>query len=51
MRRVLCLILLMGLLALSGTAITACTCQQEGAYEKCVEQGGALCLDIYPKCS
>ncbi len=25
-------------------------CQQVGWYEVCVERGGILCLDIYPKC-
>jgi hypothetical protein len=26
-------------------------CQPEGTYERCLERGGSICLDIYPKCS
>ncbi len=29
--------------------ITAC-CQPEGNYKECVENGGSLCIDFYPKC-
>lgn len=25
-------------------------CQPEGNYEECLEKGGALCIDAYPKC-
>jgi PBP1b-binding outer membrane lipoprotein LpoB len=32
-----------------GLLLAGC-CQPEGAYEKCLEQEHALCIDIYPKC-
>jgi hypothetical protein len=43
----------LGILALVVTAIAGCgegACQRIGAYELCVYQQNALCLDIYPKC-
>jgi hypothetical protein len=50
MRKIICL----GILALVVTAIAGCgegACQRIGAYELCVYQQHALCLDIYPKCA
>ena len=53
MRKGICLILLVGLLATSLIAIVGCgedACQKVGAYEECLQRGDAVCADIYPKC-
>jgi len=53
MRKGLCLILLMGLLATALIAIVGCgegSCQPVGSYEECLQRRYPLCLDIYPKC-
>ena len=45
-KKIVVLLIVLGMLIVG----IGCTCQYEGAYEKCVAQGGSLCLDMYPKC-
>ena len=32
------------------TILLSNCCQPVGNYEECVENGGTLCIDMYPKC-